>query len=124
MRWRAFLFVGVMALSPMARASTELHVGGAGFWNALGIGDPAGEARNDLAASALPNSTDPLATEDAATDAWAFAVDKALLGDGGASAPDASKHDRFKWVFLLIAFAGLTALFTGRRTGGRGLISA
>ncbi len=122
MLWRVVLFAAVMVMSPMARASTELH--GAGFWNAFGFGEPAGDVRNDPDASAQPKlySTDLSSAEDTA-DAWALAVDRALLGGGGATAPSAAKYDRFNWVFLLIGFAGLTALFAGRRTGGRGLIS-
>lgn len=122
MLWRVILFAVVMAMSPVARASTELH--GAGFWNAIGLGEPASDVRNDSTQPSLPKpySTDLSSTEDAA-DAWAFAVDKALLRGGGVTTP-AAKYDRFNWVFLLIAFAGLTALFAGRRTGGRGLISA
>ncbi len=123
MLWRVVLFAVVMAISPLARASTELQGSSAAFWNAIGLGKSAGNVRTDQVASGLqkPDSVD-LSSEDAAADGWASAVDRALLG-GGATAPSASKYDPFNWVFLLIAFAGLTALFAGRRTGGRGLIS-
>lgn len=125
MGWRAVFFAVAMVTSPMAQASTELQGSGAWFWNALGLGDSAGAGRNDPAASPLPGPylADVSSTDVSSADAWAFAVDEALLGRG-ATAPDRPKYDRFNWVFLLIAFAGLTALFAGRRTGGRGLISA
>ena len=47
----------------------------------------------------------------------AFSVTEALLE----AAPAPAKHTRFGWVFLLIAFSGLTAFFAGKRSGGRGL---
>ena len=123
MRWRVVVFVGTMLVSPFAQASTELH-GGAWFWNALSRGEPAGEARSDATAQTGPMAypTERATSEDASLDDWAFAVDGALLR-GDSAAPAATKVDRFKWAFLLIGFAGLTAFFTGRRTGGRGLIS-
>ena len=125
MRWRVVLFAAAMVMSPMAQASTELRGGGAWFWNALGLGESVGDIRNEQVELGLPKpySTDPGSASDSAADAWAFAVDKALMGGGSPTAPSAAKYDAFNWVFLLIAFAGLTALFAGRRTGGRGLIS-
>ena len=49
-----------------------------------------------------------------------FAVDEALLKG---PAPPATNNDRFQWVFIVIAFAGLTAAFAGKPSGGRGLIA-
>ena len=52
-----------------------------------------------------------------------FALDEAWLtslGEAGA----ASEHNPFAWTLLLIVFAGLTAFFAGKRSGGRGLIGA
>ncbi len=126
MLWRVVVFAAVMGTSPTAFASTELHGSGAWFWNALGLGEEAGDVRNDPSATTFPTpySTDSLAAEDAADDTWAFAVDKSLLGSGGPRARASESRERFKWVFMLITFSGLTALFAGRRSGGRGLISA
>ena len=120
-RWPIVVFAAAMLISPLAEASTELH-GGAWFWNALGRGETAGDVRGDAALPPpMSYPTELSGAEDNATDAWAFAVDRALLG--AATAPHAAKVDRFKWVFLLIGFAGLTAFFAGKRTGGHGLIS-
>ena len=52
-----------------------------------------------------------------------FALDEAQLTSPG-KAPAASEHNPFAWTLLLIVFAGLTAFFAGKRSGGRGLIGA
>ncbi|WP_113891454.1 hypothetical protein [Roseiarcus fermentans] len=51
-----------------------------------------------------------------------FAVDDALLTRLGAPDP-AAKRNPFARTLLLIIFAGLTAVFAGRKNGGRGLIA-
>ncbi len=125
MRWGVAVLAGTILVSPVAEASTELH-GGAWFGNAFGFGDRAGDGRADPAQLTLPksNSTELSGAQDAAPDAWASAADRALRGGGASTATEAKRPDRFGWVFLLIGFAGLTAFFAGRRSGGRGLISA
>jgi hypothetical protein len=107
---RSFAFaaaVSAILISPVARAATELH-GGPGFADAVAVDASAGEVRS-------------AAAEGAVADAWASAVDEALFRGTGSASPSAAKADRFSWTFLLIAFAGLTALFAGKRTAGRGL---
>ncbi len=61
---------------------------------------------------------------DKAGDLGPFAVDEAILNGGFAASPSGANRNRFSWTFLLIAFAGLTAVFAGKRSGGRGLFGA
>jgi hypothetical protein len=119
MGWRILIFAFAFSASPLAMAATELR-SGAGYSGVFGLAADPGLGRGG--AETLVLQTAPLTGDLAATDDRAFAVDAALLEAGKTAAP--AKQDRFSWVFLLIAFAGLTAVFAGRRTGGRGLISA
>src|SRR5271165_4714170 len=111
---RIMLFVAAVAASTSALAATELHLGAAGFQATL-VRDA---APLDAQSAAEPTAGDAASIEDRA-----LAVDEAGLERALAAAPNAAKHDPFKWVFMLIAFAGLTAVFAGRRSGGRGLIT-
>lgn len=52
-----------------------------------------------------------------------FAVDEDSLASAG-QAGAAPERNPFTWTLLLIAFAGLTAVFAGKRSGGRGLTGA
>jgi hypothetical protein len=107
--WRGYAFAAAILISPPAMATTELH-SGAGFAGA-GIGD----ARAADVGAALVEGT--------AADQWTSAVDAAVFAEESAASPSASKADRFGWTYIMIAFMGLTAAFTGKRTSGRGLIA-
>ncbi len=107
--WRRYAFAVAILISPTAMAATELH--GAGFPGAV-VGDAlAGGVRSAL-------------VEGATADQWASAVDAAVFRGRSTAAPSRPKADRFGWTFIMIAFAGLTAVFTGKRTAGRGLFGA
>ncbi len=56
-------------------------------------------------------------------DGWK-AGPSSFLTDAGPADADrgGASSDRYRWVIPLIAFAGLTAVFAGTRSGGRGLI--
>jgi hypothetical protein len=112
------LFLGVLLASPAAVAATE----GVSAW-------PIAIADSLSAASAPGLSFDwrgaaPAADEAQETDGGLFAVSAALLEGVGKSESAAPVRDRFVWVIPLIAFAGLTAMFGHKRSGGRGLIAA
>ena len=77
-----------------------------------------------LGAATAPDRFRTTATEGSATDDAPFVLDAAILGSPSVATHAASRHDRFGWVFLLIAFAGLTAVFARKPTRGRGLIAA
>jgi len=112
---RLFLAIVVaMTASAGALASTELNSGSGfpGFRPEASVGD-----REVEAAVAKAFHLDLSTGEEEPT----FAVDEALLKGQDAAAPH---NDRFKWVFVLIAFAGLTAAFAGKHSGGRGLITS
>jgi hypothetical protein len=104
--WRIYTLAAAMLMSSTAMAATELH-GGPGF-SALGVDASAVESR-------------PAAVDGAAANDFPFSVDEAILNSAGAS-PSVPKANPFSWTFILIAFAGLTAVFAGKRSGGRGLI--
>jgi hypothetical protein len=108
------VFTAAILASAPVGAATELRVGG--------LEDEA-NARNapgtfDLLTKGL------LSAVDRAPDVEPFSVDETWLTSGGDPPNAAARHDRFAWTFLLIAFAGLTALFAGKRSGGRGLFGA
>ena len=96
-------------------ASTELR--GAGSHEAwLGVDD---SARPAEAYASLFDAA-PGRLQDKA------GADSVAASDGPAPAEPikaASGPDRFRWVLPLIAFAGLSAMFGRRRSGGRGLIA-
>ena len=116
MRPIVFIVAGMALASPSAWASTELSTGAA---------DPAAFSDKAFAPSDRDNpawlapgtQTGPGVSGGSPTDDDAFTVTEALLN----ATPHPTKHTRFSWVFPLIAFAGLTAFFAGKRSGGRGL---
>jgi hypothetical protein len=104
--------VAILSSSPLW-ASTELS----GFGEAA-----AGGAR---ASTAAPDAWTKGILDRAASDE-PFSVDETWLTSRGQPSQDMKKpnSDRFTWTILLIAFAGLTAVFARKRSGGRGLIGA
>ncbi len=108
--WRRYACAAAILISPTAMAATELH-NGAGF---------SGVVAGDALAGGV-RSTSVVGTT---ADQWASAVDAAAFGKRSPAAPSRPKADRFGWTFIMIAFAGLTAVFTGKRTAGRGLFGA
>jgi hypothetical protein len=104
--WRRYAVAVAILSSPTAMATTELH--GAGFPGAVGGDALAGGVRSAL-------------VEGATADQWASAADAADFPGRSAAAPSVPKADRFGWTFIMIAFAGLTAVFAGKRTAHRGL---
>ena len=111
-----FIVAAMVLASPPAWASTDLSTGAA-VPLAFGVGPSEPIGRDNSAWPAPGPQADPSMAEESATVDDAFTVSEALL-----TAPAAPKHTRFSWVILLIAFAGLTAFFAGKRSGGRGLI--
>ena len=77
----------------------------------------------DPATATARSGFDPASTDTTSADDLSVVIDDALRAGTNVAAPAVAKNDRFSWVFLLIAFAGLTAVFAGRRSGGSGLIS-
>lgn len=112
-----FIVAAMVLASPPAWASTDLSTGAA---VPLAFSDePSGPSGRSNSAWPGPGpQADPGMSEESATDDDAFTVSEALLK----AAPAPPKPTRFSWVILLIAFAGLTAFFAGKRSGGRGLI--
>ncbi len=102
--WRGPVFAAAVLTASAASAATELHS------DASFRGLPA------LDAAAPDDRVDP-------ADESLFAVNEAALENRTSSFLPAAR-DRFGWTFLLIAFAGLTAVFAGKRSGGRGLYGA
>jgi hypothetical protein len=107
-------FTVAILASPPVWASTEIR--GAGVFPGL---DDEANSRNasgtfDLLTKGLLSAVDR-------ADVEPFSVDETWLTSSGHPPKTVARHDRFAWTFLLIAFAGLTALFAGKRSGGRGL---
>jgi hypothetical protein len=120
MRLRVFI-VAILALAaPSAWASTELSTGAA---VSVAFGDEAfGTNGGDNPAWLAPapgTQMVPYASDGSPTDDGTFTVTEALLR----AAPSPAHRERYSWVIPLIAFAGLTAFFARKRSGGRGLIS-
>ncbi len=116
MRPIVFIVAGMALASPSAWASTELSTGAA-YPAAFSDKAFAPSDRDDPALLAPGTQTGLGVLGGSPTDDDAFTVTEALLN----AAPLPAKHTRFNWVFLLITFAGLTAFFAGKRSGGRGL---
>lgn len=57
-------------------------------------------------------------------DSWKSDPSSLRADAGPADADQSGGSERYGWVYPLIAFAGLTAVFAGKRSGGRGLIEA
>jgi hypothetical protein len=112
-----FIIAAMALASPSAWASTELSTGAA---SPITFSDePSSPSGRDNSSSLGPGSqTEPSLSEEAAADDDAFTVSDALLKVN----PAASNRTPSSWIIPLIAFAGLTAFFTGKRSGGRGLI--
>jgi hypothetical protein len=121
--WRTFLFAAAIVCSPPAIASTELHLGAGGpgglFREATvtGLGVGAGALQSPPVFQAGPWADDGTPADDGA-----YAVAAASLENRTFVAPDDASSDRSGWMLLLIAFMGLTAVFTGKRPRARGLI--
>jgi hypothetical protein len=111
-----FIIAAIALASPSAWASTELSTGTA---VPIAFSEPSSPNGRDNSSWLAPGSqTEPSLSEESAADDDAFTVSDALLK----VKPAAPNRTPSSWVILLIAFAGLTAFFTGKRSGGRGLI--
>ncbi len=114
-----FVVAAMVLASASTWASTELSADAA---VPIASGDessaPNGHDNSVWLATLLGPQTEPGMSDGSATDDVAFTVSEALLK----AAPAPPNNPRFSWVILLIAFAGLTAFFAGKRSGGRGLI--
>ncbi len=111
---RLLLTIGLLTAASGAGASTDLSGANPSvFRQSVLTGDPASASFR----------FDPASTDTTSADDLSVVIDDALRAGTKVAAPAAVKNDRFSWVFLLIAFAGLTAVFAGRRSSGSGLIS-
>jgi len=117
--WRNIVFPVVILTSSTALASTELP--GAGFPVSLAQEPSVTSASNASSFDTWAREIFAGTRADRADDE-PFAVDETWFS--GRSDLSPAKRNPFTWTFLLIAFAGLTAVFARKRSGGRGLISA
>ena len=120
--WGTFLFLAAVSTWAPAIASTELHVG-SGPAGGLFQQAPAADPRDGPAG--LQTQPDGAQAGSAVNDATpsgddAYDVDVGTLLGSNISV---ARYDRFNSIFILIAFAGLTAVFAGKRSRGRGLIT-
>ncbi len=120
--WRTFLFAAAIVCSPPAIASTELHVGAGGPGGLFREGAVTGLSVGAGALQSLGFQAGPPADDGTPSDDGAYAAAAASLENKTFAAPDDASYDRSGWMFLLIAFMGLTAVFTGKRPRARGLI--
>jgi hypothetical protein len=112
------LTVAVLTSLP-AWASTELP--GAGILAGLGQESAAASARDASSLDALAREIFGGAWANKGADDEPFALDENWFRSRSDLSP--ARRNPFAWTFLLIAFAGLTAVFARKRSGGRGLIS-
>jgi hypothetical protein len=123
---RTALVIAVILGSSSAIASTELYAG-PNFAGSISREAMESSGRDgSVTLDALPDrySIDPSAVDGSAAGDAPFVVNDRLFERQSEPAPAAPVYDPFNWVALLIAFAGLTAVFAGKRSGGRGLIAA
>ncbi len=123
--WQNLLFIATIAASPSAIAATELH-GGPGLAGGMRREASAVDARDYLTTlDALGGRfhVEASAADGPDADDGTFVLDDRLFDGRSEAARGAATHDRYRRVILLIAFAGLTALFGRKRSGGRGLIA-
>jgi hypothetical protein len=120
MRGRRTVVLTVAILTSLpACASTQLP--GAGLAG-LGQDSAAASVRDASPFDALAREIFGGAWANKGADDEPFAVDENWFSRPSALSP--TKHNPFAWTFLLIAFAGLTAVFARKPSGGSGLISA
>jgi len=119
-RWRTVVFGAAILTSSPLWASTELS----GPGSVAGFGQETADAGERAAPTLLDAWTKSIL--DRAADDEPFSVDETWLTSRSGPSHNVTKpkSDRFAWTILLIAFAGLTAAFAGKRSGGRGLIGA
>jgi hypothetical protein len=116
---RLLLTLGLLTAASGAVASTDLSGANSSVFRQSSLaGDWAGPP-----ASFKTIPFDAASADATSADDLSAVIDDALRAGTKVAAPAVVKNDRFSWVFLLIAFAGLTAAFAGRRSGGSGLIS-
>lgn len=116
---RLLLTLGLLTAASGAGASTDLSGANSSVFRQPSLtGDWASPSASF---KAIP--IDAASADATSADGLAVVIDDALRAGTKVAAPAVAKNDRFSWVFLLIAFAGLTATFAGRRSGGSGLIS-
>ncbi len=111
-------------MSSSAWAATELN--GASSDLVLGR-DAVVTILRDAAATLDPLTKSFFGARSAADSAPAedepYALIQALAPSRG-DTDAATRQNPFAWTLLLIVFSGLTAVFAGKRSGGRGLIGA